>query len=107
MSPLRCHCNLARRLIGTEAQKRCNVTGTIKAVIVLEIEQLDVATDGNGNDGVANVSDFASGISASYAQGDEVGIEVAAVNALDRSRRIVFAEEDCLQIGRASCRERV
>ena len=61
-----------------------------RSLVLLEIEQFDVAADGDGNDGVADVGEFASGASASDARRDHVGVEVAAVRALDRASRIVF-----------------
>src|SRR4029077_25728 len=95
-SLLRCRRDLPGRLIGPKAQERRDVAGAIQSVVLLEIEQLDVATDGNGNDGIADVGEFARAASAGNARCDQVGGEVAAVRALDRSSGIVFGEEDGL-----------
>ncbi len=93
---LRCHRDLPGRLIGAEAQQRRDIAGAIQIAVLLEIEQFDVATDGDGNDGVANVVEFASEASASDARRHQVGVEVAAVRALDRSSRIVVGEKNGL-----------
>src|SRR6202142_1151062 len=93
---LRCGSHLPRRLIGAETQQRRDVAGTIQSVVFLGVKQFNVAADGDGDDGIADVGQFARGISASHAELDEMGVEVAAVSALDGSRRIVFAEEEAL-----------
>jgi hypothetical protein len=93
---LRRRCDLPRRLIRPEAQERRDVAGAIQSVVLFEIEQFDVAPDGDGDDGVADVGEFVSGASTSDARCDQVGVEVAAVRALDGSSRIVFGEEDGL-----------
>ena len=64
--------------------------------MLLEIEQFNIAADGDRDDGVADVGEFASGVSAGDTRRHQVGVEVAAVRALDRPRGIVFGEEDAL-----------
>src|SRR5208282_5746522 len=53
-------------------------------------------TDGDGEDGIADVGEFASRLSAGHARRDQVDVEVTAVRALDGPSRIVFREEDGL-----------
>src|SRR3982074_3355634 len=84
---LRCRRNLSRRLIRAEAQERCDVAGAIQFVVLLEIEQFDIALKGERDDSVANVGEFASSASASDARRHQVGVEVAAVRAMDGSGR--------------------
>src|SRR5208282_399627 len=54
-------------LIGAEAQERCDVAGAIQVGVLLEIEQFYVAADGDGDDGIADVGEFARGLSAGHA----------------------------------------
>ena len=70
----------------------------IQFVIILQIEQFDVATNGNRDNGIADISEFASRISARDARRDQVSVEVTAVRALHRSRRIVFRQEKALHL---------
>ena len=70
----------------------------IQRLVLLEIEQFDVATDGDRNDRIADIVGFAGETSAGYAGRDQVGVEVAAVRAFDRSNRIGFAEKDALHL---------
>ena len=64
--------------------------------MILKIEQFYVATDDDGNDGVTNIGEFASAVSASDARRDQMRIDVAAVLALDGWSRIIFSEEHTL-----------
>ena len=95
--------DLPRRLIRPEAQERRDVAGAIQSVVLLEIKQFDVATDGDGDDGVADVGEFMSGASTSDTRCDQVGVEMAAVRALDGSSRIVFGEENGLHFSAFQC----
>jgi len=88
--------DLPRRLIRPKAQERRDIPCTIQSLVLLEVEQFDVTTDGDGDDGIADIGEFVGSASASDARRHQVGVEVAAVRALDGSSRIVFSEEDGL-----------
>src|SRR6266404_242415 len=103
VSLLRCRREVPRRLIRPEAQECRDVAGAIQSVVLLEIEQFDVAADGDGDDGVADVGEFASSASASDARSHQVGVQVAAVRALDGSGRKILAEEDGLHLPGLQC----
>src|ERR1700677_262852 len=93
---LRRDCDRSRTLIRAEAQEGGDVAGAIELFMVLEIEQFYVATDGDGNDGVTNIGEFASAVSTGDTRRDQMRIDVAAVLALDRWSRIIFPEEHTL-----------
>jgi hypothetical protein len=78
-------------LAGAEAQEGGDVAGVIEIVVIFQIEQLDIAADGDGDDGIADVGQFAGAVSAGYAKLDEVGVEMTAVRALYGFGGIIFA----------------
>src|SRR5260370_30772294 len=77
---LRCCRDLPCSLIGAEAEQRRDTAGAIQIGMFLEVEQFDVATDGDGDDGVRNVAEFASEASASAARGHQVALEEATAS---------------------------
>src|SRR5260370_3460283 len=88
---LRCCRDLTCSLIGAEAEQRRDTAGAIQIGMFLEVEQFDVATDGDGDDGVRNVAEFASEASARDARGHQMGVDVAAVRTLARFSGLVIA----------------
>ena len=65
-------------------------------MIVFDEEQLDVATDGEGNNGVADIFQFEGSVSAGMAIADHVGIHVATTGTLDGTRVIGFGHHQGL-----------
>ena len=101
---LRGHRDLPRPiLIGAEPQQRGNVSGTVQFGVILEIEQLNIPSDGDGNDSVTHVAQLPRGLSAGDACRDHVGVDMAAIRARDGMRRIVIAEEDSLYFPGLQC----
>src|ERR1700757_1878968 len=59
-------------LVRAEAQQSRDVAGVVVFLMVFDIEQLDIATDGVGNNSVAHVLEFGGRASANRAVTDDV-----------------------------------
>ena len=79
------------RLVSAEAEQGSDVAHLVEFRIVLDVEQLDVAADRHGNDGIANIFEFTSGFAADRADRNHVSIHVTAIGALDGASCVVLA----------------
>ena len=64
---LRCHLNLARTLVRSKPQQCGDIAGTIQIFVILQREHFDVAFNGNRNNRIADVAEFAGRTSAGNA----------------------------------------
>lgn len=62
--PLRRRRDVSRSLVRAEAQKRTYVPGAVQIAVLFKAKQFDVAPDGDGDDGVADIGQFAGRVSA-------------------------------------------
>src|SRR5580704_7476752 len=103
-SSLRSHRHLRRpALIRPETQQGCNVADRVELRIVLHIKQFNVAPNRDRNHRLANIFELAGCPPAYRAEWDEVRIDLSAAGALDRTRRIVFAEQQGLHFAHLQC----
>ena len=76
-------------MVRAEAEQCGDVARAIQFGVVFQIEQLNVSTDRGRDNGVADVIQFPCPASASHTGGDQVCIEVTAVDTLDSVRRVL------------------
>src|SRR5581483_235510 len=83
-------------LVGAEAQQGCDIADLVELRFIFYVQQFDIADDGIANDRVANVFDFAGGMSTRGTVADQVRIEMSTTRALYGARLVIVAKEQSL-----------
>src|SRR5437660_5378641 len=83
-------------LIGPEAEEGGYVAYPVEFGVVFYIEEFHIAADGSGDYGMGDVFEFAGSLSADGTVGNHVGVEMAAVFALDGAGAESFSHQQGL-----------